>query len=99
MVKRINLSKATIRAILGDVEKSCGKDVIGDIKDAPIFTLIPLDDNQVVVGVDGSLKEVNFKEKPLRPRSLISAAIFVGEGSRYTHMTIDGVSFSIRGRR
>lgn len=98
MVKRISLSEETIASVLKDVENSCNKEITGDIENAAVFVLIPLDDNQVLLGVDGSLEEVGFSERPLIPKSLISAAFFVGEGSHFVTGTVDGVSISVKGK-
>ena len=98
MVRRIKLSEGTIASVLKDVENSCASGITGDIADAAVFVLIPLDDNQVLLGVDGSLEEVEFGERPLTPKSLVSAAFFVGEGSHFVTGTVDGVSISVRGK-
>ena len=98
MVKRIKLSQETTASVLRDVLASCGKDVTGDLENTPVFVILPLDENQVLVGLDPTLEEVGFRDQPLVPLSLISAAFFVGEGSHVYHMTIDGVRISIKGR-
>ncbi len=98
MVKRFGLSEHTVASVLKDLEDSGCRDIAGDGENAPVFVLLPLDDNEVLVGVDASLEEVGFRDKLLLPKSLISAAIFVGEGSHNYFLTIDGVPISVKGR-
>ena len=96
MVKKFGLSENTIASVLKDLEDSDCEDITGVEVNAPVFVLIPSDDNQVSVGVDPRLEEVEFGDKALLPKSLISAAIFVGEGSHHYYITVDGVPISVK---
>jgi len=92
-VTRFRLSCETIDALRTDLKRAgYGEEQYSGTGLEQTLVLVPQPDNRILLGVDESVEEVDLEDlPPLKPRSLFSAAIFVGEGSGCVMLSLDGV--------